>query len=248
MIFRPGSRTGPGRVEFAVTTDDLAAPERRFALRAELLPDVEVDEIDGGGDLPLGESGRRRFRVTCRRIGNVGRPAPSKLRAEAPLEARFVAPSSRHVGEGDLIEDVRDVEVTIPASDREGNHEGTLTLLWDGEVEPWRQPVRWRVAPHIRVSPPGLILATGVAEEERRVLVRSSDRPFRIVEVSGPALREPPELPEGSGLVHVLRLIFDPSRIADGKAADVTITTDHPDQPTVLLSVVKVGANSGTIE
>lgn len=101
----------------------------------------------------------------------------------------------------------------------------------------------WQVASHIRATPSGLVLKADAGSLPHQFFLRSEDRPFRILRVSGSVLARLDEpLPEVAQPVHRLALILKPD---SSGASDIRFTTDHPDQPTVTVSVLILPSAGG---
>jgi hypothetical protein len=236
--FLPGTQSGQKRVEFLIRTDRANRPFERLALSATLVSEVELVALpESDGDLLIGRPGRQRIRVLCRRRGEEGRSAPASMTVPPSASARFVGPPAESVGPGGFMEAVREIEVELPAENTVGPRQFEISLHWaDGQERP--HVVRWVVRPAIKAAPEGLVLEASDHEQVRDVLLLSEGRPFRITGVSGQSLavevRATPS-PSQSQRVH---LVLNPKSRGAGGLEDLRITTDHPDQPTVLVSVL----------
>ncbi len=238
VVFRPGYQSGRKQVLFAVWTDDSAEPVKIFALVASLTSEVETSMLEGSdASLRLGQSGRQTIRVVCRRMGNEGRGAPDAVTASAPVAARFAGPPSvRRLPDG-TVEATRDIEVTLSAECSTGLRQTELVLHWaDGTIFP--HTVVWRVRPCIVAVPAGVVLKASAGRVERTILLNSLDRPFCILAVRGSALAGEWTPLVGSRSSHLLRMALDADRASGEGTSDLVITTDHPDQPTVSVSVL----------
>jgi hypothetical protein len=235
--FEPGFQAGPRQVSFLVETDDPTEPLRDFTLRASLTPAFEVEPLDVAPSiLALGEASRRRFRVTCRRTAQEGRAAPVALNLAPPLTAVFATPSDETTLPGGLVQAVREIEVAIPASNTIGPARGEVVLAWaDGSTH--ALPLAWQVRPSVVAVPSGLALATGPEPAARVVRVISRDESVRVLAVSGPGLAEAVDLPTTASRQHEIHLHIRRDQPAP-TATDIQLTTDHPLQPTVTLSVL----------
>jgi hypothetical protein len=246
VTFRPGLQEGWKQVQFVVTTDDPDLPRRVYSLRAMLTAGLSVEPLDGGASsLALGEPGRQRYRVTCRRTGASGRSEPDSLSVAPPLEARFLGPATLTTLDGGMVQAARDLEVVIPPAFQVGPARGELQLRWaDGSTH--ALPLAWQVRPSVEAVPSGLVLRAADTPERCALRITSRDRPCRILAVSGPGLADPPELPTDPGRDHILKFAIARDRRAD-TAGDLQITTDHPLQPTVSVSVLilPTGATGG---
>lgn len=238
IVFKPGFQTGRKQVRFVVETDDLDRPTWWFAASANLFAEVEAIEAgDSNHVLPLNHAGSARLTLVCRRLGKEGRSAPDSLFVAEPLSARFLGePEEKLLDEG-LVETRRSLEITLPALKTVGSHRDEIVFRW-ADGRDFKQTIfRQTIAP-ITAEPPGFVLKSREGRRSKTVLVRAIDRPFRIVGVSGPSLAEPPPLSDEPKRMHVLQLDLDPSRSPDRVSTDLILSTDHPDQPSLSLSVL----------
>lgn len=245
--FKPGFQSGPRSVSFRVWTDRAESPVDTFTftLRANLVAEAEASTIEGRDLLLLsGRTGSQTLRVAFRRLGERGRPAPDSVEAAGSLRARLLGPPSERLLTDGVREVTRDVAVDITAGDRAGSQAGTLTFRWpDGRH--WETTVRWTVAAHLSASPEALIV--GRDDAVRTVIVRSQTELFRVTGVEGAGVRPSSVATARDGLAgsHVVRFAFDPDRIPASGPFDVTIRTDHPDQPEVAVSVLVASSEPG---
>jgi hypothetical protein len=245
--FHPGVQGGRKAVAFRVWTDRPEQPVRTLTLRSELIPEATATAIEGRNqDLLMKNPGKQVLRIAIRRYGKEGRSAPSSVEGTIGLKARFLGEPTDRLLENGVRESTRDVLVDLPARDRPGSQAGLLTFRWpDGHR--WEAPVQWTVTPHLRASPEALILGRGDISAPRSVLVRSQSDSFRVLGVeggtAGPASPETPlDRPSRS---HLVRLGFDPGKLPASGAFDVTIRTDHPAQPEVVVSVLIASTKPG---
>jgi len=238
VTFKPGHSSGRKRVEFAVRTDFADRPVWSLSVSAALTPDLAY-RLNNGSDsvLRVGQSGRQVLSIACRRRGDEGRDAPDSVEAVPPLSARFLGSAQVSERPGGVVEAIQDVEILLPASTKEGPKRGTIRFHW-GSGESRDHTVTWDVTPRIQASPPGLVLKSSSVSEPQTVVLSAVDRPFRILKVSGArwddASMERASAPKQR---HSVSLILDPDLFATARTADVTMTTDDPDQPTVIISV-----------
>jgi hypothetical protein len=239
VLFKPGTHAGRKTVRFLLETDSPARPAYTFTLLATVFPEFEVTHLDQTNfSQPVGRPGRQRLRVTCRRLGDEGRNAPTAIEAIAPLIAAFVGPATETSQPGGPTEWTRDVEVTTPAEPDPGMRGGEIVLRWDGELSQ-RYRLNWRVRPCLEVTPPGLLVRAAEGRVMQTVQVRSDEAPFRVLEVSGECLAAPVEPPSAEPAPRQLvRLVIDPTKATESAVSEVRIVTDHPQQPSVTLSVV----------
>ena len=179
----------------------------------------------------------KRLTVISRSAGQLGRPAPDRIASSGPITAQFIGSTASETNTDGIDEFRRDIEVNLVAGDGTGLHRGEVRLFWpDGQD--LAIPVAWEVIPPVQVSPSGLVLRSRGAGDEYQVVVRATDRPVRIVGVTGALLAAQPgpfdSTPRSSQIV---RFALDPTLAAEG-ATDIVIRTDHPMQPEVVVSVL----------
>jgi hypothetical protein len=243
VMFRPGLQSGRKQVQFSLRTDAVERAVLVYRLVATLVAEVEVELLEGSDTrLLLGESGKQVFRVTCRRVAGTGRGAVLGVEASGGLAARFVEAGYTRTMDDGTVESTRELEVALPPESEVGQKAGALVLRWpDAFIR--EQPIGWRVTPCIEATPAALILKETTGEPiERTILLRSLNGPFRVLGVAG-NLQETTFSSE-SATSHRLRLTLSP--VAPGRgnewnaATDVQIKTDHPDQPTVSVTILRI--------
>jgi hypothetical protein len=227
-------------LRFSVETDDPGRPVWSFALRANLVPAWQVESLGvARQSLLLGQSGEQTLRITARRKSDRGRGLPQSVSATPPLTAVFKGEPSESIGAGGLTEATQDVVVKIPSGKNAGPGRGDIFFQWaDNRIE--TNTIGWEVRPRLKVSPSGLVLGANAQPTSKKVVVTSDGRPFRLKRVRGPALAEHAEVPQGTAIVHELSLLVGTSSSPLAGATDITIETDHPDQPIVSVSVLVV--------
>lgn len=238
--FRPGFQSGRKRVQFAIRTDEAGGTTRIFTLGAVLVAEVEVSGAEGPGlSLPMGQLGWQTLRVTSRRRAGEGRGPAETVSAMAPPATRFLGEPTERIRTDGLIEAVREVELAIAPDPVAGSRSGSVNFGWaDGRT--WTHVVNWRVTPHITASPSGLVLRPGYPPD-RTVALRSASAPFRITGITGPAIAEGKGCPlDVAAQMHLVKLVLDPEGLRSPAPFDVTIATDHADQPQVTISVFVV--------
>ncbi len=242
--FNAGRQTGPRRFAFAVETASADRPVFLYTLSANLFSDFEASEIDSEGTssvVVVNRSGRRRLRITSRRLGQLGRSGPRAVLAASPLSARFAGPeTSRSLPEG-LVETIRDIEVEIPPGEMPGQRTGEITVTWSSDA-PYRHVLNWEVLPKIRAFPPSLVFGESGDQVKRSILLRSDGIPFRVVRITSPRFVEVTRGTSGAAGLHRIGLSIGPPR--DAEAGDVVIETDDPEQARVVVHLLKV-PNSG---
>ncbi len=236
VVFKPGYQAGLKRVVFTVETD---AQPYAFSMRSRLFSAYEVKADEGSASsLPIGRAGTQKYTVTCRRKGSEGLGAPTRVDVAAPLQATFAAPVETKENDG-LLVTTRRVEVSLPASKSPGAQRGELTFTWpDGRAETLM--LGWDVTPLLRANPSGFVLKPLPDRVEQSIIVASDDWPIRILKVEGLLLAESFEPIQVARTHQTLRLTFDPALAKTTGASDIVITTDHPEQPTVVVTVLVV--------
>ena len=240
------------RLVFLVETDCAQGPLWTLDLDVEFMAEVQIVpriEDEMGMPLPMDTEGSQRFSVLCRRRGDEGLGPPIAVESSEPIQARFLGPATVRTEDGEWIESTRIVEVTLPASSQGGTHRGAFELRWpDGRTSV--QPLRWDVRPSLYFSSPGEFrLRTGDPQQILDVSLQSDDHPFRILRVEGEMLAGPVDgVPsERTRSSQRLQLPIDASRLGVGRAttSEITITTDHPRQPSITMSVQVPPRSSG---
>lgn len=245
VVFRPGYQSGRKWVQFLVRTDDPAEPIRNFALAASLISEIEPRVLAGSATtLPLGQSGRQTIRVICHRVGDEGRGAPVTVTATAPVTARFQGPPTVRIFPDGLVETTRDIEVALPPGKTTGSRQSEILIRWsDGLTLP--DGIFWQVRPCIEAVPSGLVLKASEGRVDRMILLACQDRPFRVLAIRGPALADVPTPPAESRRSHGIRVSLKADGDSEAGASDLVMTTDHPDQPIVRVSVLVLPALEG---
>ncbi len=240
ISFRPGHGSSRKRVEFTVRADVPDVHTLVLAVRAAATAEIEIRRDAPIVTLPIGRSGRQNLTIVSRRIGQEGRESPDGIEATLPLTAAFVGPKEERSLPGLWTETLSKVEVVMPAIPREGHQAGSVTLTWDGSL-PVQVPIEWRVSPHIVAIPASLILEpwSKASGGPYTFILRSENSPFRITSISGPLRPTSPDtFPATSGREHRIELEFDGAKNWKPGPADVTISTDHPDQRSIDITVL----------
>ena len=235
--FKPGFQTGKRRLTFEVHTSEPESPGLGFAILADLTSAFDV-KIANSSDrtLPLNRPGHQSFEVVCRKVGEDGRDPVQSVEAAAPLTAEFDGPAIVTNSAG-VRQSSRKVMIRLPASSKEGLQRGEFTLVWpDGSRR--NQLIDWKVEPLVTVTPAGLTLRSSAGLISKDVVIQATDRPFRILGVDSVIVAEPPRLPVDSARLHPLKLSLDLSRLGSSQTGEIIIKTDHPDHPTLKISVL----------
>lgn len=239
VTLRPANQEGRKRVEFTIRFDDPLLGEVLLGLEVDLIPAREIIPDDANRDpVQIGKPHRWSYRVVTRRHGDEGQHAPTSALAEPPLSAQLIGSPREHIGRGGITETESNLEVSIGASSAIGFHRSFVRLVAPGQETEWSLPVAWRVDPVIQISPSGVILGSD-APAEHRFVIRSRDRPIRILDVRGEDFaRSDTELPTRESEVHSLTILIDAARCPEDRAAEIVIRTDHPLQPELSVSLV----------
>lgn len=248
VLLKAGHISERKRIGFEIDTDSASQPGRTLWLTARFVPAWEVEPVGEVGPAPrLGQAGLRRFRVLCRRKAGEGLRGPSAIASSGPIRVEASGAGSEVEGSDGLIEESREVAVTLAAQAGVGAYHGALLLRWpDGSSR--THEVRWEVRPSLRLTPAAVVLKPSQGPTPTTLTIASDDRPFRILKVAGPLIAGDVALPAGAGLRHTVRVAIDPSRLAAGVGPEIEVVTDHPDQPTVTLGVLVLPPEKGRPE
>lgn len=188
--------------------------------------------------IPIGKTAAQSFRVICRCQGDEGRRLPETLEARGPIQARFSGPATEIESPDGFTEATREVELTHEASVEAGYRHGSVLFRWsDGGEE--RYDAEWDVPPAVRATPQGLVLKSAAGLTWQTIRLTSDSRPFQVIGVTGAWLGDGIEIPQGAAVHHSLRLAIDSSRAPGGSGtSEIVVTTDHPDQRSVKISIL----------
>ena len=246
LSLRTANQSGQRSASFTLTTDDPERPLQHFSLVATLLPEVEVrEDARSPNRIAIGSYERVRNTVVCRRQGAFGKIAPSFIDGFDSISARFLSePIESKVGNG-LIETILPVEITIPRQTDLGFHRGIYRLNW-ADHHKVTQVITWEVQSVISVTPTCLLIAQDQNVQYKTIILRSTTRPFSVTEVTGARLTESTNRTRNEArLTHRLDLTIDPTDVRSSEILDVRITTDHPEQPQVIVSILPLHAQEG---
>jgi hypothetical protein len=237
LMLKPGHQTGRKRAMFAVRTDSAKLPSLSFALNASLFAECETRVLEGSDvSVPIGRGARQILEITCRRKGREGLPLPESIRAVHPLKIESEGEAREKVSGGDFVEATRRVVVAIPQTHEPGVHRSEVAFRWKDGRE-FNRDVGWRVEPAIRATPAGIVIQSSPGSVVKLIHLRA-DRPFRILKVSGPLIDQGGALDVATAVMHTVELPIRTSASASSSASDIRIETDHPDQQSVLVSVM----------
>lgn len=242
-VLSPGHQSGWKRAEFEIETDARDQPVRRLALLTQLFSECAIETVEGfDASLPLNVPGKQIVRVVCLRKGSEGRAAPVSVNAALPLHAVLRDTEGERERPGGLIESSRLVEVKLPPLSEAGPKRNELIFHWsDGYT--MGHVVAWEVRRSIVTKPSGLVVKRTAGTLKSTIVIAADDRPFRLLKMSGPGTAAEFVLPTRPEKRHSLSIVIDPSKLADRSTSDVEFLTDHPDQPTVTVSVLVLAAD-----
>ena len=248
VFLKVGHAADRKRVSFEIETDSPSRAIRTLVFVARFVPDWEVEEAPGDrGPMKIGQSSKRTYRVIGRRKAGEGRRAPTEIVATGSIEVESVMPPSEVESSDGVIENSRVVVVELPGQATSGDKIGSLTFRWpDGSSRV--QEVPWSVKPSLQLVPPVLVLKPGSTPIEVSVEVRSDDRPFRVVKVSGGLITKDVPPSDRAETRQSLRITLDPGRVEPGIKPKIEVVTDHPDQPTLTLGVLVLPPSKGGSE
>ncbi len=233
MELRPGPQSGPKVARFTVRTDDRPGSELVFTLKANFIPEVAVEPVEGPRPTqPVGKAGRFTLRVACRRIGDEGLGAPDAVEVVTPLVAPTVVRVVDRERKGAIETEIGEVTVQTPADMGPGVHGGEVRFRWaDGRS--FKHVVFWEVVPTIRAIPPAVVVRDDADEVGRKIMLRADDVPFRVVGVECATLDATCLPAVEAKLEHDCRLRLKPRGPKTTSFHEVFIVTDHPLQPKV---------------
>ncbi len=259
-ILKASPQSGYKRVEFVVGIDEPGLESHRFSLSADFLSAFEIEPLNPDHrPLRIGQEGSRRFLIISRRNREAGLGTPSAVEASPPLSVLFkTPPTETDLGDG-FLETRTEVEVHLPASDREGPRSGEFRVQWtSGESREYA--LSWQVTPWIRATPTSIVLDESHGRSAVSITLATDDIPFKLLDISGPRLLGHSELPDESRRMHKVRLDLDPSeavskrglaprgacpRLETAATNAIQIMTDRPEQPVVRLGVIVIPAETG---
>ncbi len=237
VVIKTQNKSGPLRIGFTVTTDSSVAPVSHFGITVRLIPEWQIEEIGQNTDsLSIGESGKRIYRITCRRMESSGLCLPESVTEGGPLRAVLKAETQATNISGDLIESNCEVAVDLLPSPQTGRRQGEILFKWLNGLTRGHV-ITWNVKPSLIASPSGLVISRSKQPATVTVVVTSRERDIRILRVDGPLVKTS-SLPTESSRKHCLRFMVDTSKVRSGDISDITITTDHPNQSSLTVTLL----------
>lgn len=241
VTLRIGSAIGPLQHRAIIRSSDRPDEDVEFYTTATVLPRVAISETAReAGPLTSGKAVRRTFLATSYGTGG-DRPAPL---AEAGLrcvqEFRWEGPAREKQTEEGVIERSRPFILLLSADGLPGSRQDRVEVTDRGEPI-FTHLVSWEIAPSLKAVPSAVIFDWAGKPVEKQVLVQSMDgQDFEIVKVESDieSLDCEPCPAEGNPKVRMLKVAVGG---ADGQAnriGEVRVTTSHPDQKLVLISVM----------
>jgi hypothetical protein len=236
ITIRTKGRSGRQHALFDVTTDDPKRPRIRLEVMANLVEECEIVEPGSvSNQVVVGRPATHRLRLILRRKS--GSPATDyTVVAPAPLAVSLDGAPQARPGPTGTIETWQDLLVELPVSTSPGRRVAELRLRRHDGSE-LTQPFSWEVVPAVQATPKGLVLKAEDGAIRKTILVRSTDGPIRITGVEGATVNGAIPLPEGPAGSHRIDVILDPL-LASHTASSIEISTDHPGQSKVSVSVV----------
>ncbi len=208
------------------------------------VPRAAIDESSAGKRALLAqESAKVGLIVRC--FGTKEHP-PHALREET-LEADGPIiwegePSTEEHAENGLVSTRRACVITLRAQGAPGPRTSEIVLR-SGADELARHRIAWEVAPAIKASPSGLIIASDDTASKKFLLRSVDEREFQIVSTRAEGIEfDAGRRGNDARAVHTLEAqLRSNDGIPTGAAADIVVTTDHPLQPEVRITVFVTG-------
>ena len=251
VTVRVGGSIGPLSHRAIVETDHPAAAQLEFWTLADVHPRLRIEEADQ--DLPAlrpGATERREFAALA--YGTADDP-PIDLDGpmfRSDLEADWSGPAEDSPLANGLVERSRPFAVALEAGAEPGLRTGELRIVDRGGEFLLGYPLRWEVVPAIKATPSGIVITPSSTVRDPKILLQAQDgRAFRVLGVESdlPGIVAEPPRPE-SGATQVLRLAIEPGPGNAGRPGTIAVTTDHPDQPRIDLTVYVSGSVSSRSE
>ena len=237
VVVKTENKSGPLHIGFAVVTDSFAAPIRRLGIAVRLIPEWQIEDKQAATHtLSIGESGKRSYRITCRRMETGGFGLPDIVTVGGPIKVSLKGEAHETTISGGIIEATREVAIDLLPSSQTGRCQGEILFRWTNGLTR-SQITTWEVTPRIKASPSGLVIKRSKEPERVAVVVTSEGCDIRILKVDGP-LAKALSLPTDPSRVHRLSFMVDSSKVKSGGISDITINTDHPDQSSVAVTLL----------
>jgi hypothetical protein len=244
VVVKTENRSGPLHIGFAVATDSIAAPIRHLGIAVRLIPEWQIEDKEAPTDpLALSEPGKRIYRIACRRMETGGLGLPDSMTVGGPMTAALMGEAQETTISGGIIEATREVAVDLLPASQAGRRHGEILFRWSNGLT--RSHVAtWEVVRSVNVSPSGLVIRRSKEPAPVTIVVTSEGRDIRILKVDGPLVKML-SLPTDSSRMHRLGLMVDTLNVRSGDVSDITITTDHPDQSSVAVTLLFSASSNG---
>jgi hypothetical protein len=237
-----GDKFGDVVHEAVVVTDRPAADEIVLRTTARALPAVrfEPDGEHGSTVMRGAKPCELAFQVIA--YGTEGDP-PADLAAASltgSATARWLDEAESHSDGDGVIERTRRCAVTLSPVGEEGDRRDSVIVEADGAAI-YQHMILWQLVPAVHATPKVLVIRPEVTEYRIR-LTSADGSDFRVTGIATPdgSIRHA-EPSKDLRSAHILTFICDAaSCVATGKAS-VTVTTDHPLQPSLDIPIVIIG-------
>lgn len=237
VTFRTGGESGNRRLEFFIQTDSPNTPTIPLILTAACFDDWDITPVEGGRfTLKPGQAGRRTYEVISRRRDVEG-TLPRLVNFDPAIRPVLDQGGLEKITAQGFVEVARRLVVYLPAMTGPGLKRAQVGVE-AGNAGVRTFDVELSVTPCLTAVPSGLVIERGAGPAARTIVLRSDERPFRLVGMSGPHLAGGVALPTKSAIQHRIDLRFEVGGARDREAFTVAIETDHPDQPVVNVGVL----------
>jgi hypothetical protein len=236
---KAGETLGPLSHRALVKTDLAESSELEFWTLADVIPRARLEETtQKATSLFPGQSARRDFVAFS--SGTKAEP-PLTLddtTVKASTGLTWGGPATESRSEGGIVESRRPFTIELKADGQPRTCHVDISIV-DGTSILLRRLIDWEVASCLKASPPGIIVTDRSERTETNILIRSvDDRAFALSEATSslPGVVAEFKGSERHG-IHVVRVKIESGPANRGKTGQVTITTDHPSQRIVRVSV-----------
>jgi hypothetical protein len=238
VAIRPGYQSGLMRVEFEITTDSDALPVIRLVNDLHLTSSFEVEKLDGADEsLPIGVGGKQRFRISARRIGTEGGNMPHAITCSDGLIVAAAGPDETKATPDGLVESTREFDIQLPPRSKKGPQRAEIMFRWpDGRTKGYM--LGWEVRQCLTLSPPGIVVKQGKQPLDAHLIIYSDQHPFKIKKITSPLLIGTVVTSSKAAARHEINLKIDQSAAQGKRISDILITTDHPNQGEIGLTVL----------
>lgn len=239
-----GSRTGPKLARFSLLPDGDVGPAITFVLVADVIADWEVEPPDPRIVVAPGVEPTLSIELRSRGRDGEGVTLPETVSADDRLTACFEGPIHEREIRGGIQERSRLVRVGLRHKGLEGTSRAWLRFHWpDGRHRD--QPIDWVSTPHVRALPTGLIIRPGEATRRKLSISSGDGKAFQIRGVEGEGIAIRGGASEAPAVTHVVEVDIDPHALPASGAVDRWVLIDHPEQPSVTITIIKAGYETG---